>query len=136
MASDFDFERLRAYIEKVFEDIGIRGSCTSSGDNLDDTITLEDLREKVEMLRQAGMRRQRQHYMGIPIFESPHVPATEKVPKIQLSPDCPVSDEFRAKTNAWYIEMFGYKDKPVVFMTEYGVLASPRNMAILTDVGA
>ena len=34
-------------------------------------------------------------------------------PKLKLSPDCPVSDEFRAETDAWLIERFGFRDAPI-----------------------
>lgn len=35
---------------------------------------------------------------------------THRIPKLQLSPDCPVSDEVRKETNAWMIKFFGMKD--------------------------
>jgi hypothetical protein len=38
---------------------------------------------------------------GCKIFVSPDRP------KMQLSPDCPVTDDFRAEINAWMIEFFG-----------------------------
>lgn len=32
----------------------------------------------------------------------------EPIPKMTLSPNVPVTDEFRQKTNAWLAEFFGY----------------------------
>ena len=44
-------------------------------------------------------------FMGIPIVEDVHLP--EFMPVIELSNNVTVSDEFRIKTNKWYLEMFG-----------------------------
>ena len=30
-----------------------------------------------------------------------------KIPKMQLSPDCPVTPDFRAEVNAWMLDFFG-----------------------------
>jgi hypothetical protein len=40
-------------------------------------------------------------FNGIRVFVSPDVP------KMQLSKDCPVTDDYRADTNAWMIRFFG-----------------------------
>ena len=44
---------------------------------------------------------------GMEVIAAPNLP--EFTPVIQLSSHVMVTDEFRAKTNAWYIEMFGQK---------------------------
>jgi hypothetical protein len=38
---------------------------------------------------------------------------THRSPKLKLSPDCPVSDEFRAEMDAWLVEQFGYRDASI-----------------------
>lgn len=38
---------------------------------------------------------------------------THRSPKLKVSPDCPVSDEFRAEMDAWLIEQFGYRGTSV-----------------------
>lgn len=64
---------------------------------------------------------------GIPIYESSLIP--DKVPVIELSEKVNVSPEFRVKTNAWYIEMFGYKS--IAYVIEGGLVASPKVLAAL-----
>lgn len=73
-------------------------------------------------------------YSGIPIIESPYIP--DLVPVIELSEKVIVSDEFREKTNKFYIDMFGYQS-PTIFKTQYGLMIGPafRN-AIMTGVTA
>lgn len=38
---------------------------------------------------------------------------THRSPKLEVSPDCPVSDEFRAEMDAWLVEQFGYRDASI-----------------------
>ena len=54
-------------------------------------------------------------YAGIKIVSSPYL--TE--PVIRLSPDLDVSDEFRAKCNAFYEHLFGRKPAAYMVNNEY-----------------
>lgn len=38
---------------------------------------------------------------------------THRSPKLKLSPDCPVSDGFRAEMDAWLVGRFGYRDDSI-----------------------
>lgn len=49
--------------------------------------------------------------LGIQVVEA------ARWPKMQLSADCPVTDEFRAEMNAWMAEFFGYESA----VPDYGV---------------
>jgi len=62
---------------------------------------------------------------GIPIKTSPLIP--EKQPTIELRSDLMISQEFRDKTNAWYIEMFGYKT--VMYMIGDTLTMNPKTFA-------
>ena len=66
-------------------------------------------------------------FMGIPIKTSNLIP--EKQPTIELSLGVNVSDEFRKKTNAWYIKMFGYKT--VCYMVGDTMTMNPKTFAKL-----
>jgi len=48
---------------------------------------------------------------GIPELRAPQ-------PKIQLSEDVMLTDEFRAKTNKWLLDMFGWEDHSTAVMDE------------------
>ena len=56
-----------------------------------------------ELLRVGGL------FCGRRVVELP----THRSPKLKLSPDCPVSDEFRAEMDAWLVEQFGYRDTSI-----------------------
>ena len=66
-------------------------------------------------------------YMGMKVIVDPFLP--EKSPVIELSRKVTVSDEFRAKTNAWYLEMFG--EKLNFYFVDNNILANPKNIARL-----
>lgn len=66
-------------------------------------------------------------YMGMKIIADPRL--SEKSPVIELSSKVTVSDEFRAKTNAWYLEMFG--EKLNFYFTDNNILAHPENIVRL-----
>lgn len=54
------------------------------------------------------------------LFGMQIIEAQEKrIPKMQLSADCPVTDDFRKEMNAWLIEFFGYKDPIIPLNTIY-----------------
>jgi len=65
---------------------------------------------------------------GIPIIPNPHIP--DLVPVIELSDKVNVSDEFRKKTNQYYICLFGYKS-PTVWKTQYGYMMGPNLYNVL-----
>jgi len=67
-------------------------------------------------------------FMGTPIIESPHT--QDLVPVIELSEHIQVSDEFRKKTNSFYIKMFGFRE-PTVWMTPYGLMMGPRTAKMI-----
>lgn len=77
----------------------------------------------------------RSNYLGTPVFEVREC----LIPKIQISENCPVSDEFRAKANAWYVEMFGYKDQRpfiqdgYIFHTSYGMYTNTRTHKLIVQ---
>ncbi len=48
---------------------------------------------------------------GVDVIESPYV---LKRPKMLLSADVPVSDEFRIKMNAWMADFFGYEEQCII----------------------
>ncbi len=73
------------------------------------TLTIDDVRraiDSVEPLRPTWL----DHFGsfgGIKFYDvEPNI-----VPKIQLSPACPVSDEFRVEMNSWLLETFGARDE-------------------------
>lgn len=44
-------------------------------------------------------------FAGIKVYQNPYLP--ERVPRMKLAPGDYVSDEMRAKTDAWLLEFFG-----------------------------
>jgi len=66
---------------------------------------------------------------SVPILENEHIQDLE--PVIQLSSKVNVSPEFRKKCNAWYIEMFGYK-QPVIYKTQFGFIMGKNMHSLLT----
>jgi len=64
---------------------------------------------------------------GMPVKTSPLIP--EKQPTIELRSNLMVTQEFREKTNAWYIEMFGYKT--VMYMVGDTLTMNPKTFAKL-----
>lgn len=71
------------------------------------------------------------HFNRIPIIESELIPETTREPVIELSEDCPVSDEFRKKCNEWYIKMFGYKDVSYAYMSKGNIFMNPKHIVAL-----
>lgn len=65
---------------------------------------------------------------GIRVVTHPHVP--DLTPVIELSRDVQVSEEFRGKTNRWYIEVFGYR-QPSVWRTKDTIFIGPKFYAAL-----
>lgn len=68
--------------------------------------------------------------MGMPVFESPYLPAKKQ--KIQLSNSVDVSPEFRAKFDARLAELFGYEEASV-YITTYGMFGHP---AVINGISA
>lgn len=50
------------------------------------------------------------------------------VPKLQLSEDCPVSDDFRIEINAWLIDFFGYEKDSIIDSGDIIMLHASREM--------
>jgi len=74
---------------------------------------------------------------GLNLFEVP----VRLEPKLKLSDDVIVSDEFRAKTNAWLLEMFGERDvcpiRPgMAYIFGGNVIMRPESAALLRSVDA
>lgn len=67
------------------------------------------------------------HFNGIPIIEDANLP--EFVQTIELSHKVTVSDEFRRKTNAWYLEMFG--KKRTMYMVDGKYIMHPNTLRCL-----
>ena len=67
------------------------------------------------------------NYNGFEIIENPYLPAT--TPVIELSPNLMVSDEFRRKTNKYYLERFGLKT--VSYIIGNKIIMNPENIAKL-----
>ena len=65
---------------------------------------------------------------GMPIIESPHIQDLE--PVIKLSDKIQVSDEFRRKTDRYYVERFGYRS-PSIFKTQYGLMVGSNFKSLL-----
>lgn len=60
-------------------------------------------------------------------------------PKMQLSDDCPVSDEFRKEFNMWLLEFFGFVcDVPqgCAYFDRHHVFMHPADYEILKQVKA
>ena len=66
-------------------------------------------------------------FMGIPLIEDIRLP--EFTPIIELSNNINVSNEFRVKTNKWYLEMFGEKRTMYMAMGKY--IAHPKTIVAL-----
>ncbi|MCG7932120.1 MAG: hypothetical protein N0E44_18980 [Candidatus Thiodiazotropha lotti] len=69
--------------------------------------------------------------MSMPVFEAPPEP-----PKIQLSEDVTVSDEFRERMNAWLLERFGRRESVIMsgealYMKDRGFVMRPETMSVL-----
>lgn len=69
-------------------------------------------------------------YNGMPIITSPSLP--EFVPVIELSHKVDVSPEFRAKSNARYLELFG--KKAAVYMMSGKMAVHPKTLERLKIV--
>lgn len=70
------------------------------------TLDLDATRNAVDRLNKAL----RPHvFCGREVVELP----VARTPKLKISPDCPVSDEFRAEMDAWLVGRFGYRDTSV-----------------------
>jgi len=66
-------------------------------------------------------------FMGIDVIENSLIP--EFRPTIELSNNVTVSDEFRKKCNAWYLEMFG--QKRVMYMVSGKYIGHPNTIEML-----
>lgn len=70
------------------------------------------------------------HFAGMPVFEAPPEP-----PKIQLSNNVTVSDEFRSKMDAWLLKRFGRRERlikrnQVLYARGLGIVVTPETMSI------
>lgn len=68
---------------------------------------------------------------GFNIIEAP------RRPKMQLSEDCPVTDDFRKEINAWMIEFFGYDDTIKIgtaYMFGNNLVMRPETAVMLTNI--
>jgi hypothetical protein len=65
---------------------------------------------------------------GIPVVENRHI---QPVPVLQLSPNFKwCSEEFRAETNAWLLDLFGTKE--VAYLVHgFGLVMHPKHVAML-----
>ncbi len=68
------------------------------------------------------------------VFKGLHVVVSPDVPKMQLSEECPVSDEFRTEMNAWMLQFFGVtnhvEDGQVFHMPHINqIIVNPRTYA-------
>lgn len=71
---------------------------------------------------------------GMKVIEAP------RKPKMQLSADCPVTDDFRKEMNDWLIEFFGYESF-VPINTAYviggsHIIMRPEMVVKLANIGA
>ena len=72
-------------------------------------------------------------FAGLKVYEKPPPP-----PKIQLSNECAelVGADFANRVNAWLAERFGLQEDRMYIMSGYGLLASRRNIAMITNIVA
>lgn len=72
-------------------------------------------------------------FAGIKVYEKPPPP-----PKIQLSKECAelVGAEFANRMNAWLADRFGRQEDSIYFMSGFGILASRKNIAMITNLTA
>lgn len=70
---------------------------------------------------------------GLKVYEKPPPP-----PKIQLSAECAelVGDEFAHRMNAWLAERFGLQEDCMYLMSGFGIIASKRNIGMITNLMA
>lgn len=70
---------------------------------------------------------------GLKVYEKPPPP-----PKIQLSTEVAdlVGAEFANRVNAWLVERFGLQEDRMYIMSGFGILASKRNIAMITNICA
>ena len=66
-------------------------------------------------------------FNGIKIIENEFLSKTE--PILKLRNNIAVSDEFRAKCDAFYLDLFG--DKPVFYMIDGCITAHPDNIGYM-----
>ena len=65
------------------------------------------------------------------VIEHPLVPA--EIPVLRVRPNCPMTDEGRAKMNAWLLEVFGMKQ--VVWLAqEDSMFINPKHIASLRAI--
>ncbi len=75
-------------------------------------------------------------HMGMEVFEEPPPP-----PTVQLSKDFKwCSDDFRAQTNVWLVERFGFRhpilENKFLVSEKYGFIVTPPGMrGVLANVG-
>lgn len=79
-----------------------------------------------------------QTLMGMRVFEAPPPSPKIQLRDIKLSDGTPLfSPEFRAETNGWLIEQFGFRDDPFkdkAFMLNGGIVMSKTHMAMAFNV--
>jgi len=120
MANQFNFDEeiLKSLLEKSFD--GFTTSLVPSNAKITcDTIT-KSMSEIEKSMPEMLIPFQHEtlnpfQFSGFKFYEG-YEPPLE--PKIKLSENCPVSDEFRAKCNSWYIKMFGYKERKKLYEDE------------------
>ena len=62
-----------------------------------------------------------------------------QIPKVELSEDCPCSDECRDAFNLWLIDRFGYKDTSILkpgyaYLFGNTILAHPQDIARFNSI--
>ena len=65
---------------------------------------------------------------GMRVIESPYI---TPVPTIQVRHDVPMTDEGRAKMNAWLLEMFGTKE--VAYIWQNNIFMKPEHVVMLRN---
>ena len=82
------------------------------------------------MIKDIEMRAGLNAFTGVPLIRSEFA----TVPKIQISSDCPVTDEFRKKFNSYLEALFGRE--PGMFMVGEKIIAHPDIVEILMTEAA
>ena len=72
---------------------------------------------------------------GIRVIESPLI---QPVAKLQVHPNCPMTDEGRDKMNAWLLEMFGKEEVAYIFNLPafHGIVMNPKHAAMIRNYTA
>jgi len=82
--------------------------------------------------------RPRSRFAGMDIYTRPPSPAKIQVRDIKLSDGTSIlTAEFRAKMNAWLVQMFGYEEDPFkdqVLIFQNSLFVRPEQMAIIRNI--